>query len=64
MNRAQPWAVFCLAIWITGTIFVAIIATQNFYEVDRLLAESPNMAFQTCGEHAGLGGYSGTPRCP
>jgi len=47
MNRAQPWAVFCLAVWITGTIFVAVIATQNFYEVDRLLAESPNTAFQT-----------------
>ena len=29
-----------------GTIFVAIVATQNFYTIDRLLQFSPNETFQ------------------
>jgi len=45
LNRAQPWAVFCLAVWMTGTIFVAVVATQNFFIIDRLLPDSPNAAF-------------------
>lgn len=44
--RAEPWAMFCMAVWLSGTIFVAVVATQNFYTVDRLLAGSPNEAFQ------------------
>ena len=36
---------FCLAVWMTGTIFVAVVATQNFFTIDRLLADSPNAAF-------------------
>ncbi len=45
MNRAAPWVMFCLAIWMTGTVFVAIVATQNFFTIDRLLTGSPNEAF-------------------
>ena len=36
---------FCLAIWMTGTVFVAVVATQNFFTIDRLLAGSPNESF-------------------
>ncbi|HLQ75776.1 MAG TPA: hypothetical protein VK210_00380 [Terriglobia bacterium] len=43
--RAEPWAMFCMAIWLTGTVCVAIVATQNFFTIDRLLANSPNNAF-------------------
>src|SRR6187399_1198234 len=45
MNRSLPWAMFCLAVWMTGTVFVAIVATQNFFTIDRLLAGSPNESF-------------------
>ena len=44
--RAEPWVMFCMAVWLTGTICVAIVATQNFFTVDKLLAGSPNEAFQ------------------
>ena len=37
---------FCMAIWLAGTIFVAIVATQNFYTIDRLLTDSPNGTFR------------------
>jgi hypothetical protein len=37
---------FCMAVWLAGTIFLAIVATQNFYTIDRLLTESPNGVFR------------------
>ena len=37
---------FCMAFWLAGTIFVAIVATQNFYTIDRLLTDSPNGVFR------------------
>jgi len=41
----RQWAVFGMAALLTGTVFVAIVATQNFYTIDRLLASQPNPAF-------------------
>jgi hypothetical protein len=35
-----------MGIWLSGTVFVAIVATQNFYLIDHLLAESPNTTFR------------------
>jgi hypothetical protein len=46
MNRAASWAMFCLAVWMTGTVFVAIVATQNFFTIDRLIATSQNESFR------------------
>ena len=37
---------FCMAIWLAGTAFIAIIATQNFYTIDRLLTDSPSGVFR------------------
>lgn len=37
---------FCMAIWIAGTFFIAIAATQNFYTIDRLLTDSPSGIFR------------------
>jgi len=37
---------FCMAVWLAGTVFVAIVATQNFYTIDRLLTDSPNGVFR------------------
>src|SRR5262249_13181337 len=31
--------------WIAGSICSSIVATENFYTIDRLLASSPNAAF-------------------
>jgi len=45
MNRAVPWAMFCLAAWMMGNVFVAVVATQNFFTIDRLLKGSPNESF-------------------
>jgi len=38
-------AVFGIAALLTGTVCMAIVATQNFYTIDRLLASQPNPAF-------------------
>lgn len=45
MKKAETWAMFCMAVWLMGTVCVAIVATQNFYTIDRLLDGSPNEAF-------------------
>ena len=37
---------FCVAVWLAGSFFVAIVATQNFYTIDRLLTDSPNGVFR------------------
>ena len=41
----RQWAVFGMAALLAGTVFIAIVATQNFYTIDRLLAAQPNPAF-------------------
>jgi len=37
---------FCMAVWLAGTFFIAIVATQNFYTIDRLLTGSPSGLFR------------------
>jgi hypothetical protein len=34
----QRWALVVLGVWLMGSICTSIVATQNFYTVDRLLA--------------------------
>ena len=53
MAQRQQWAVFCMAVWLTGIIFSAVIATLNFYTIDRLLASSPNAAFHAAVDKLG-----------
>jgi hypothetical protein len=36
---------FCMAAWLSGTLIMVVVATENFYTIDRLLAESPNRVF-------------------
>jgi len=36
---------FCMAIWLSGSIFITVVATQNFFTIDRLLENSPNGFF-------------------
>jgi hypothetical protein len=37
---------FSMAIWLSGSIFMAVVATQNFYTIDRLIDSSPNDVFR------------------
>lgn len=41
----RSWAVFGMGLWLMGTVAVAVVATQNFYTIDRLLEAQPNPAF-------------------
>lgn len=36
---------FLLGMWLCGSVCMSIVATENFYTVDRLLAGSPNRVF-------------------
>jgi hypothetical protein len=38
-------AILSLAVWLSGTVFMAIVATENFWTIDRLFAARPNPAF-------------------
>jgi hypothetical protein len=44
---------FALGVWLAGTIFVSVVATENFYTIDRLLSESGNSAFTGFVERIG-----------
>ena len=39
------WALVVMGAWLAGTICVSVVATENFYTIDRLLAERPNPHF-------------------
>ena len=47
MRGREKWAMFCMAIWLFGNIFITVVATQNFYTIDRLIADSPNEVFKS-----------------
>ena len=49
----QRLAMFALGVWLAGTILVSVVAAQNFYTIDRLLAESPNATFMSLVERIG-----------
>src|SRR5262249_8003406 len=34
-----------MGVWLTGTVAMAVVATENFYTIDRLLEARPNAAF-------------------
>ena len=41
----QRWAMFAMGAWLAGNVMVAVVAAENFYTIDRLLAGSTNRAF-------------------
>src|SRR5262245_8673873 len=47
------WALVLLGVWLTGTICVSVVATQNFYTVDRLLANRATPAFNAIVDREG-----------
>jgi hypothetical protein len=52
-RTARSWAIFCMGIWLTGTVAMAVVATQNFFTIDRLLEAKPNPVFATDIEKLG-----------
>lgn len=44
MNR-RAWVCVAMGAWMAGTICVSVVATENFYTIDRLLAARANPAF-------------------
>ena len=44
MNKRDA-ALALIGAWVMGTIFMAVVATQNFYLLDRLLATNPVQGF-------------------
>lgn len=47
------WALVLLGVWLTGTICVSIVATENFYTVDRLLAQRATPGFNAIVDREG-----------
>ncbi len=47
------WALVLLGAWLTGTLCVSVVATQNFYTVDRLLARRASPEFTTIVDREG-----------
>ena len=46
-------AAFCLRLWIIGTLAISMMATQNFFTIDRLLAADVNPEFHESVERLG-----------
>src|SRR5213592_4539900 len=53
IGTARSWAIFCVAVWLAGTFTVAVVATENFFTIDRLLEAKPNPAFAADVEKLG-----------
>src|SRR5438128_9333752 len=41
----QRWVLVAMGAWIAGSISMSVVATENFYTIDRLLASSPDPTF-------------------
>jgi len=62
MNRSdtrrrikRQWALVAMGAWLAGTVCMSVVATENFYTIDRLLAGSPNPAFRAAVQQLGQG---------
>jgi hypothetical protein len=49
----QRWVLAAMGAWVAGTICMSVVATENFYTIDRLLAGSPNEAFARAVQQLG-----------
>jgi len=49
----QRVALVLMGAWLAGTVCTAVVATENFYTIDRLLAASPNAAFSAAVQRLG-----------
>jgi hypothetical protein len=49
----RQWALVALGAWIAGSICMSVVATENFYTIDRLLAAPANPAFAAAVDRLG-----------
>jgi hypothetical protein len=49
----RQWALVAIGAWLAGTICMSIVATENFYTIDRLLKDSQSAAFTSMVERLG-----------
>src|SRR5262245_35515081 len=47
------WALVVMGAWLMGSICTSIVATENFYTIDRLLAARANPAFASAVDRLG-----------
>jgi hypothetical protein len=47
------WALVTVGAWIAGSICTSVVATENFYTIDRLLAARANAAFASAVDRLG-----------
>ena len=47
------WAMFTMGAWLFGSLMMAIVAAENFYTIDRLLAGSTSSGFRSLVERLG-----------
>lgn len=52
MNK-RDWTLVVLGAWIAGSICSSVVATENFYTIDRLLAARANPAFAAAVDRLG-----------
>ena len=53
VQSTRSWAMFCIALWLMGSVSLGIVATENFYTIDRLLEAKANPAFNAAVEKLG-----------
>jgi hypothetical protein len=49
----RQWTLVILGAWIAGSICMSVVATENFYTIDRLLASRANAAFGAAVDRLG-----------
>jgi len=47
------WALVVMGMWIMGSICMSVVATENFYTIDRLLDSSTNVEFHSAVQKLG-----------
>jgi hypothetical protein len=64
----EKWVMLALGVWLAGTLMVSVVATENFYTVDRLLTASSNATFSSMSlrNRGNLRVFRGSspPSCP
>ena len=48
-STKQRWALVLMGVWLAGSVCMSVVATENFYTIDRLLAGSPSAALEMAG---------------
>ena len=49
----QRWAMAVMGAWLMGTVCMSVVATENFYTIDHLLAQRANSAIAAAVDQLG-----------